>query len=193
MTPTKTGRGRPKGSGLNDAAQLRAIAGLLAADPALKPTTAIKTLGISDPSVIRRLRDKYHVEAASLRAEMVVHSRPAPTPALPVTRDATPVVAARSAALVAPRSPRLSAIVHLTELPVTLPKAAADAVDPAANLAPPRISESVCLFALSLEVQCAMLGAMFHWPPVVAVVRAQAAFADLALSLSSPFQFSRVA
>ena len=31
---------------------------MLEADPELKPTTAIKAIGISDPSTIRRLRDK---------------------------------------------------------------------------------------------------------------------------------------
>lgn len=51
-------RGRPRGSGLDDRVSLRAIADLLEADPALKPTTAIKRLGVSDPSTIRRLRDK---------------------------------------------------------------------------------------------------------------------------------------
>ena len=70
MTPSRTSRGRPNGSGLNDAAQLRAIAGLLANEPELKPTTAIKKLGIHDPSVIRRLRDKYHALEGVLTAEL---------------------------------------------------------------------------------------------------------------------------
>ncbi len=51
-------RGRPKGTGLNDTATLAAIARLRASDPDLKPTTAIRKLGITDPSVVRRLRDK---------------------------------------------------------------------------------------------------------------------------------------
>ena len=58
--PAKTSRrGRPKGSGLDDSGQLVAIAALIAQNPDLKPTTAIKSLGVSDPSTIRRLRDKY--------------------------------------------------------------------------------------------------------------------------------------
>jgi hypothetical protein len=40
----------------HDAAHVRAIAGLLASNPDLAPSAAIKTLGITDPSVIRRLR-----------------------------------------------------------------------------------------------------------------------------------------
>lgn len=87
MTPSKTGRGRPKGTGLNDAAQLRAIANLMATHPDLKPTTAIKTLGISDPSVIRRLRDKYSALESQLIAEIA--------PGLPLKAE-------KCAALVAP-------------------------------------------------------------------------------------------
>ncbi|MEO1207482.1 MAG: hypothetical protein AAFV45_14240 [Pseudomonadota bacterium] len=52
-------RGRPKGSGINDAAILQDIASLIATNTDMKPTTAIKALGYSDPSTIRRLRDKY--------------------------------------------------------------------------------------------------------------------------------------
>ncbi|MCC7251479.1 hypothetical protein [Hyphomicrobium sp.] len=55
-------RGRPRGSGLDDRGQLRRIVELLEADPNLKPTTAIKAIGISDPSTIRRLRDKLKTE-----------------------------------------------------------------------------------------------------------------------------------
>jgi len=59
MPAKTTRRGRPKGSGLDDHGQLVAIAALIAKDAELKPTTAIRSLGISDPSTIRRLRDKY--------------------------------------------------------------------------------------------------------------------------------------
>lgn len=56
-------RGRPRGSGLDDRAQLRRIVEMLEADPGLKPTTAIKAMGVSDPSTIRRLRDKLRAAA----------------------------------------------------------------------------------------------------------------------------------
>ena len=58
MTDTPRRRGRPKGTGINDTATLAAIARLIGADRALKPTTAIHQVGITDPSVVRRLRDK---------------------------------------------------------------------------------------------------------------------------------------
>lgn len=61
--------GRPKGSGLDDRQQLANIAALLAANPTLKPTTAIRSLGVEDPSVIRRLRDKFRKEQAKLMAD----------------------------------------------------------------------------------------------------------------------------
>ncbi len=61
--------GRPKGSGLDDSQQLESVAALLAANPKLKPTTAIRSLGVEDPSTIRRLREKFRVEQARLMAD----------------------------------------------------------------------------------------------------------------------------
>lgn len=60
--------GRPRGSGLDDSQQLESIAALVAANPGLKPTTAIRSLGVEDPSAIRRLRDKFRLEQARLMA-----------------------------------------------------------------------------------------------------------------------------
>ena len=51
-------RGRPKGTGIDDRDRVVQVRDMLAADRGLKPTTAIKRLGITDPSIIRRLRDK---------------------------------------------------------------------------------------------------------------------------------------
>jgi hypothetical protein len=65
-------RGRPRGSGLDDRVQLSRIAELIEADPALKPTTAIKAIGVTDPSTIRRLREKLKGDAqphAALRGD----------------------------------------------------------------------------------------------------------------------------
>ncbi len=62
--------GRPKGSGRDDRQQLETIASLLAADPTLKPTTAIRSLGVEDPSAIRRLRDKLRVEQSKPTADV---------------------------------------------------------------------------------------------------------------------------
>ncbi len=59
MTDRTPRRGRPKGTGIDDSELLAAMAKQMMADPGLRPTTAIKALGISNQSTIRRLRDKY--------------------------------------------------------------------------------------------------------------------------------------
>lgn len=61
MPSVKTTRGRPKGTGLDDRALLQSVIQLVEANPNLKPTTAIKSIGVKDPSAIRRLRDKFHL------------------------------------------------------------------------------------------------------------------------------------
>ncbi len=58
MTASVRRRGRPKGTGIDDSTTLARIAALMAANQTLKPTTAIKAAGITDPSVVRRLREK---------------------------------------------------------------------------------------------------------------------------------------
>src|SRR5918992_1384523 len=80
---TKSSRGRPKGSGKDDWSRLQQVAALIAANPALKPTTAIKRIGVTDPSVVRRLRDKFHLAEDELlttvrRARASKPSRQAP-------------------------------------------------------------------------------------------------------------------
>ncbi len=66
MAGARIRRGRPKGSGIDDRERLRHIAELMLADPALRPTTAIKSMGVTDPSTIRRLRDKFQEARADL-------------------------------------------------------------------------------------------------------------------------------
>lgn len=88
-------RGRPKGSGIDDRAKLREMAALIAAQPHLKPTTAIKVLGESDPSVIRRLRDKFH----ALQHELMAEIRRPPASATALAETAAP----RSAIEMPPR------------------------------------------------------------------------------------------
>lgn len=60
MSQTPKKRGRPKGSGIDDTIRLEAMAELMEKDTRMKPTTAIKALGITDTSTIRRLRDKFN-------------------------------------------------------------------------------------------------------------------------------------
>lgn len=70
MSEVKSRRGRPLGTGIDDRARLATVAQLIAANPDLKPTTAIKSLGVSDPSIIRRLRDKFNLMRIELMAEI---------------------------------------------------------------------------------------------------------------------------
>lgn len=59
MTTQKAKRGRPIGTGIDDSDRIARLAELLRVQPEMKPTTAIRVMGFSDPSTIRRLRDKY--------------------------------------------------------------------------------------------------------------------------------------
>jgi hypothetical protein len=68
MTVERARRGRPRGSGLDDHVHLDAIRRVMAANAGMRPTTAIKAIGISDPSTIRRLRDKLRFAAVPQEA-----------------------------------------------------------------------------------------------------------------------------
>ena len=71
MSDQKRSRGRPKGSGIDDQEKLLEIGRLIQCTPGLKPTTAIRQLGHSDPSTIRRLRDKYNAEQDTIRGQLL--------------------------------------------------------------------------------------------------------------------------
>ena len=71
MSEDKRSRGRPKGSGIDDQERLLDIGRLIECTPGLKPTTAIRQLGFSDPSTIRRLRDKYNSARDKIHGELI--------------------------------------------------------------------------------------------------------------------------
>lgn len=85
-------RGRPKGSGIDDADRLQRLAELLRVRPDLKPTTAIRLMGFSDPSAIRRLRDKYKAFSADARSTLGAVSNAAPA----ASKSADPNAGARA-------------------------------------------------------------------------------------------------
>lgn len=58
MSNSPRPRGRPRGTGIDDRETLRAVTSLLVENSGLRPTTAIRQVGINDPSVVRRLREK---------------------------------------------------------------------------------------------------------------------------------------
>ena len=71
MVDTKARRGLPIGTGIDDSDRIARLAELLKTQPDLKPTTAIRVMGFSDPSTIRRLRDKYKAFQASAQASAI--------------------------------------------------------------------------------------------------------------------------
>ncbi|MFN0219871.1 MAG: hypothetical protein ACKVP4_13775 [Hyphomicrobium sp.] len=80
MIPSQSRRGRPKGTGIDDSDRIARLIELIRVHPDLKPTTAIRVMGFSDPSAIRRLRDKYKAFIAAGRSSTATGAlfRPAP-------------------------------------------------------------------------------------------------------------------
>jgi hypothetical protein len=118
--PQKTAaRGRPKGTGLDDAGPLAAIAEMIAANPGMKPTTAIKAVGITDPSTVRRLRDKYQ-QLIGPKAQAGGRS----LPRLAAQRPINNVIALRSHTNPVRRDAKLQ-----SPLPASLPAAPHDATE----------------------------------------------------------------
>jgi hypothetical protein len=108
MPSVKPARGRPKGTGLDDRVVVQNVIHLVEANPALKPTTAIKSLGVTDPSAIRRLRDKYNISVkASAAATATKHvSRTGDTARSPRTMAlGSSITALRSEPIEQPKCP----------------------------------------------------------------------------------------
>jgi hypothetical protein len=76
----KRPRGRPVGSGKNDSAELQMIAEVLARGGATTPTGAIRAIGITNPSVIRRLRNKHNRSQADDGRQEGLEGRSNPRP-----------------------------------------------------------------------------------------------------------------
>lgn len=70
MNNSKRSRGRPVGTGLNDGPTLKKVADMIVANPALRPTTAIRrALEKPEPSNIRRLQVKWRAGNAEYLAD----------------------------------------------------------------------------------------------------------------------------
>jgi len=100
MAQSKRTRGRPPGTGINDRHHLEQIRSLIAKGPSLRPTTAIRQLGIDNDSTIRRLRDKYRAELSDAR-----HTTPAHKVSVKRTDPAAAALSAAAQPLSAPRDP----------------------------------------------------------------------------------------
>lgn len=198
MSREKGARGRPKGTGLDDTSRIRQIEALLDADPGLKPTTAIKAIGITDPSVIRRLRDKLAlVRTPADESPHQAHRHTAP---------AEPVSRPRAVALQAVK-PALKKTARIVE--ASAPAKAADSLKAApapagtaeATTATARSSSTMTepadwmmmwcglgLQALTTTamVQMAVVQKMLQMPVVATALKHQMMIGDLAASLTAP-------
>ncbi|MEZ5774808.1 MAG: hypothetical protein R3D33_08930 [Hyphomicrobiaceae bacterium] len=183
MTATKPTRGRPKGSGINDRAILLSIAGLIVDNPTLKRTTAIKQAGITNPSTIRRLRDKFAAEGDTLIAE-VEASRAA-------------VATATEQAVAAPAKSRRKSKAPVTTVETPAAEAAAieepiiqisatAAAAPAATAAPAPAAEDPNIEAIVMQVLGQVLGAdmrALQSSPILALLKEQMKLIDTVLPI----------
>jgi hypothetical protein len=199
MTPAKAHRGRPKGTGIDDQPKLLEIARLVSADPRMKPTTAIKAIGITDPSTIRRLRDKFNLSLTTLPA-ITATTPPVIRPTakvislvLPVTVPmASPVEAAP---VTKPEVVRTSEPLPPIEmghgLAALLPASSAktDSMPVAAMFLGFGLTAATALF----EQQMMFAQNLMKLPPVRDMVRNQLAFTQFMLSVARPSPGPRLA
>lgn len=200
MSEGKSRRGRPVGTGIDDRARLATVAELIAADPTLKPTTAIKSLGVSDPSVIRRLRDKFNLMRGELMAEIEAAAR-TPAPPRPAARSKSggePHPITHRTAAVEARSdrkrarvgePRESAppqpAVALGE-PTSEPRPAPFAPLDAGRLLASWLSLGLRAASAAASAQLALLEHTKDLPHVRIALRQQLAFGEWAMALVAP-------
>ncbi len=207
MSETKTGRGRPKGSGLDDSVQLAAIEKLLAADPTLKPTTAIRKIGVTNPSAVRRLRDK-------LSAQRTIDPAEAAVPPDVIVQAAKPVGdVPRTSSIACPAMPEAKvkerARVRRAETEVAkAPARKAETTQksqetkPAESQSAASVSQAPAVtgleaqsewlarigglglkaFVASFEFQLAFLGQAMRLPPVTAALKQQLFLNEMTLS-----------
>lgn len=193
MSLDATRRGRPKGSGLDDQKHLQKIADMIAAKPDLKPTTAIKALGITDPSIIRRLRDKFSEFSSAI-------AQPADTPAATITP--------RPAALSEPRvmaAKIAKPSVALKSAPAGAVQTASAATEPPVKAPPlvavPVVTTSVTPFQTpadmfiawyglglsaiqsAMSTQAALASSMVRFPHVELALRQQLVASEIAMAL----------
>ena len=131
MTASNARRGRPKGSGINDQQRLDEIARLIGSNPRMKPTTAIKAIGITDPSAIRRLRDKFNLD----HGDSYSTSRT-------VSRGTGSSATARAAPLSAPEPLRRASPISRPVMAPTIEKKPADAMQGLAQALPAKAANT---------------------------------------------------
>ena len=184
MTASNVRRGRPKGSGINDQQRLGEIARLIGNNPRMKPTTAIKAIGITDPSTIRRLRDKFNIEhgdgysTSSTVSHHAAPARAAPLTAAEPLRKATPISRAAAVPSVEMKS------VQNGGVPAAVNTKVADTnqVPVAAMLFGFGLNAATALF----EQQLMIAQSVMKLPQVRNLFRQQIAFTEFMLTVANP-------
>ncbi len=188
MGSPRSRRGRPKGTGIDDTGRLREIAAMIADDPELRPTTAIKNIGISDPSVIRRLRDKFNearemlmqeTEKAEFRGN-AFHAEPQPTTdtrtmALNHAREPSKTAAPKSRSTQKidndkdeePRQPEISPV-------------------PQKEIVQRLVSSGLSTASSIMNMHLAIATQTFHTPAVRSAMRYQIAFSQALFGFAGP-------
>jgi hypothetical protein len=168
--PTATVRyGRPKGTGLDDRQQLETIAALLTANPKLKPTTAIRQIGVEDPSAIRRLRDKFRHEQAKLMANARRSAHP---------RSKGHTVRSASRSTPAPVHTQSRALVPIQSSTNQITKVA-----PAAELLAGWCDLSFAMLSAVTQAQAVLAEHWLRTPLVAASIRRQLAINSMAVAI----------
>lgn len=196
MSGSKVGRGRPKGTGLNDRAQLAAIRKLLDRDPSLKPTTAIKLAGVTDPSAVRRLRDKLAAPQVAASPEAALPKTHAPdavpaavqmvpktAPAAAATRTATRADSANAASSLPPGE----AVASGPSSSPSSTSAFANAGGHSANWLASISGLGLRALSATFELQWALIGQALRSPPVTAALKQQLLLNELTLSFCVPY------
>jgi hypothetical protein len=188
----KSPRGRPKGSGKDDWSRLQQIAALIATNPALKPTTAIKRIGVTDPSMIRRLRDKFHLAEEELlttmrRARASTTSRQTPKRSSEAPRSGTPTPATEPAKKDHTEQAARLVCATTCQPPVTAPT----------QTTPAPLGSFAALMGLSLQAAAVAVEQHYNLcqyalrsPPIEALVRQQLLITELFFTAASPHRSS---
>jgi hypothetical protein len=188
LTSSKSLRGRPKGSGIDDNTRLQQVAALIAADPALKPTTAIKRIGVKDPSAIRRLRDKFQLAQDELmktarRTRKATPQQQAPKPASePRAPDTPPVAAEPMKKQEADQAARIASATTCAA-PVAAPiRTSTASFEPFAAL----MGFGLRAAAMAVEHHFSLCQQALRSPPIEAIIRQQLLVTQLMIAATTP-------
>jgi hypothetical protein len=147
----------------DDSQRLASLAALLAANPTLNPTTAIRSLGVSRPADIRRLRTKFRIDQGKLLASARRPARRNGTATAPTTGAAVndPVASKPEPVLAAPR-----------------PEPQAPPASPHPLFAQ-WFDLGFGALSAAVEAQSAITQCWLHLPPVSTTLRAQLVFGQV--------------